>query len=143
MDEPTRSAQQPSAGEAPASAALLPPRPRPEFLVWYHVYCAVMAVMYLAVIGLGVFFLLVDPEFLDMPAFPARLMGVAYAAMGAVLAGLFGAAPFLPPKRWTWIYGIVCIGIGLSSPCCMPASIPLLIYWIKPETKAYFGRSDA
>jgi hypothetical protein len=29
----------------------------------------------------------------------------------------------------------------MTSVCCIPACVPLLIYWIKPETKAYFGRT--
>ena len=132
----------------PADSAMAPPElppavPRPKFMTWYNVYCGFMAALYLLVIGAGVFFLLIDPGLLDMEAGLAIVLGVIYLAMGVVLAALFGAAPFLPPRPWSWVYGVVCIGIGLSSPCCMPASIPLLIYWIKPETKAYFGRGDA
>jgi hypothetical protein len=35
---------------------------------------------------------------------------------------------------------MVLICIGMNSCCLLPASIPLLIFWIKPETKTYFGR---
>jgi hypothetical protein len=144
MDEPILSdIPQVTSGTGNSSTAPVSAKPRPEFLVWYNVYCSLMAVLYLLVIGFGLFFLMVDPGILEMPPLLANLMGAAYVGMGFILAGLFGAAPFLPPKPWSWIYGIVCIGIGLSSPCCMPASIPLLIYWIKPETRRYFGRSDA
>jgi hypothetical protein len=29
----------------------------------------------------------------------------------------------------------------MTSACFLPACIPLLIYWIKPDVKAYFGRT--
>jgi hypothetical protein len=33
------------------------------------------------------------------------------------------------------------MAIGMTSCCFLPFLIPLLIYWLKPETKAYFGRN--
>ena len=56
------------------------------------------------------------------------------------LAGVFGAAPFLPRRPWVWIYDLVLICLGLTSVCCLPATIPLLVYWLKPEAKSWFGR---
>jgi hypothetical protein len=37
-----------------------------------------------------------------------------------------------------WIYQIVLIGLGLTSVCCLPATVPLLISYVKPEVKAWF-----
>jgi hypothetical protein len=37
-----------------------------------------------------------------------------------------------------WIYGIVLIALGMTSACFVPACIPLLIYWLKPDAKSYF-----
>ena len=48
---------------------------------------------------------------------------------------------FLKPKPWVWVYDLVIICSGMLSTCLIVASIPLLIFWIKPETKKYFGRS--
>ena len=55
-------------------------------------------------------------------------------------AAAFSAGIFLPPRLWVWIYGIVLIAVGFTSACCIPFCVPLLIYWLKPEAKAYFGR---
>jgi len=52
----------------------------------------------------------------------------------------FGVGVFLPREPWAWIYGIVTIGIGMTSCATLPFCIPLLIFWIKPETKAYFDQ---
>jgi hypothetical protein len=40
-----------------------------------------------------------------------------------------------------WVYDLVVICVGMTSFCCMPVCIPLLIFWIKPEVRAYFGRT--
>ena len=57
------------------------------------------------------------------------------------LAAIFAFGVFARPASWVWVYDIVLIAIGLTSCLTIPAAVPLLIYWIKPETKAYFGRT--
>ena len=58
---------------------------------------------------------------------------------------LFFAASLVPflfkPRPWLWVYDLVIICIGFTSLCTLPGCIALLIYWLKLETKAYFGRS--
>jgi hypothetical protein len=49
-------------------------------------------------------------------------------------------ALLLPPRPWTWIYHLVIICFGMTSACCIPMCVPLVIFWLKPDTKAYFGR---
>jgi hypothetical protein len=49
----------------------------------------------------------------------------------------------LKPTSWVWLYDLVIICLGMMLACFLPVCIPLLIFWIKPETKRYFGRSDA
>ena len=49
------------------------------------------------------------------------------------------AALFLPKKPWVWVYGIVAVCVGLPNCCFLPLSIPVLIFWLRPETKQYFG----
>ena len=41
---------------------------------------------------------------------------------------------------WLWIYDLIIICLGMTSACFWPAVIPLLIFWLKPETKRHFGR---
>jgi hypothetical protein len=54
------------------------------------------------------------------------------------LAAAFVAALFLPRKRWAWVCHMVLICLGLTG-CFFPASLPLLLFFIKPETQAYFN----
>ena len=51
---------------------------------------------------------------------------------------LLGSA--LPPRQWSHIYGIVIL--VMTSLFCLPLvfTIPLFIFWIKPESKRYFAQ---
>jgi hypothetical protein len=120
--------------------------PTPGVVKWFRVYCGALALVYLAVIAGGIAFL-VFGAFGSHPQKSEevpRVVLVAYAfflmLLGAVFAAAFGAGVFLRPKPWVWVYAIVLITVGFTSPCCLPFSVPLLIFWLKPECKAYFGR---
>lgn len=113
----------------------------PKVWPWYVAYCISLALVYFLLLVGGIvlifFFDLLPPE---------EKIGLGFAAVFSIVLGLvfaagFAAGPFLPRKPWAWIYGMVLISIGMTSACCLPASIPLLIFWIKPETKIFFGRS--
>lgn len=45
----------------------------------------------------------------------------------------------LPPRKWSHVYGIVIL--VATSLLCLPLvfTIPLFIFWIKPESKRYFA----
>jgi len=109
-------------------------------LLWYRVYCALMALMYLACIAGGIAMLGLEPDELDMSATEARVMGIGLAAISLVLTAVYVLALVLPRKPWVWIYGLVMICIGLTSICCMPMTIPLLIFWVKEDMLIAFGR---
>lgn len=120
---------------APSQPAGMPPVWR-----WYIVYVVAMALMYLAVTVLGVVLMVVDlpTRSDDLPlAFQGGLMAV----IGLPFFLLYAAAPFVPRRPWAWVFHLVLICIGLTSACCALASIPLLIFWLKPEMKLAFGRS--
>jgi cell division protein FtsW (lipid II flippase) len=118
------------------------PQESPKVLTWYRVYCVLMALLYLLVAVIGGFIIVFgqqiaaeDPE---LSAAEALIMGWMFVAVGVVLIVPFVAALALPRRHWVWIYHLVMICIGLTSVCCLPVTVPLLIFWIKPETKAWF-----
>lgn len=119
----------------------LPPAEQqtPAVWKWYVAYCIIMALGFflLAVTGLFTFF--VDPAELEMSSGEATLMSVTLVFVGLLLLFPYAVAPFLPRQNWAWVLGIVLISIGMTSTCCLPVAIPLLIFWIKPENKAFFG----
>jgi hypothetical protein len=116
----------------------------PPVWLWYRLYAVLMALLYVATAVMGGLYL-AGAGFLPGISSSDQAIFIAYGvimlAMGGVFALLYGAAPFLPKKRWAWFYHVVLICIGLTSCCCMPACIPLLIYWLKPEAKAMFGET--
>jgi hypothetical protein len=127
------------------------PRKTPAVVKWYRLYCGALAFVYLVLVVLffvGWFYL--AAKGFDDPAFRRQLEGMPewfwliylgfLFGICLFLAGVYIAAFFLPRKPWVWIYHMILICIGFTSACCLPAAIPLFIYWLKPETKAYFGR---
>jgi cell division protein FtsW (lipid II flippase) len=116
---------------------------RPAIVTWQHRYCALMAVMYLVCIGLGVLMIVFRNEAADadQPAVELLVSGIVLIAVGVVLSLVYGVAPFLRTAPWLWTFHLVLIALGLTSLCCLPICIPLLIGWIKPETRQYFGKS--
>ena len=107
---------------------------------WFIVYCVLMALGYLSLAIAGIVFGFMEPD-REMSAEEAKLMGVVFLVLGLVLFVPFALAPFLPRKSWVWVFGLVLICVGLTSTCCLPICIPLLIYWSKPEMKAFYGRT--
>jgi MFS family permease len=105
---------------------------RPAVVIWFKVYCGVLALIYggtaLAMLSLALF------------GDGGLVIGLFLAAL-CVGFGLISALPILLPARpWVWVYGLVLIGLGMTSGCLLPACIPLLIFWIRPEVKRHFGR---
>lgn len=108
---------------------------------WYRVYCALMVLLYAGVLVFGIFLARGDFSTRDYSPQELALTGIIYAVVSTVLLIGFAVALFLPPKPYNWIVGLVTICIGMTSCCFAPFLIPLIIYWLKPETKAFFGRS--
>lgn len=111
----------------------------PPVYKWFVVYCVFMALLYMATAVMGIVFFSIEPD-RDMSAAEAKVLGSIMLVMGLVLFVPFAAAPFLPRKSWVWVLGLVLICLGLTSACCLPACIPLLIFWLKPEMKAFYER---
>ena len=107
---------------------------------WYRIYCAVLMVLYLLITVMGIYFTISRPTTREYSSEETFIMGIAYALIGAIFFILFTVAILLPRKPYNWIVGIVAIALGMTSCCFLPFTVPLLIYWVKPETKAYFGR---
>lgn len=126
---------------APSQTPALNPELGGKVWRWYVAYCVLMALVYLACAVGGGFLAFFPFAFMrEAELTQFRLQGGIMLLMGTLFLAVFAAAPFLPKKPWNWIVGMVLICLGLTSCCFMPISIPLLIQWLKPEVKAFFGR---
>ncbi len=117
-------------------------KPAPGVLGWYRAYAAAMALLYLLVAGLAIVAMVARHRLADAETPPAVLLVFALLTLllSLGLLAAFVAALLLPPRPWVWIYHLVLITVGMTSACCLPACIALLVFWIKPEARAHFGR---
>jgi hypothetical protein len=113
----------------------------PSAFKWFVAYCMFMALLYLTTMVMGIVFMFIEPD-REMSAAEARIMGVVFIILGLVFFVPYAIAPFLPRQSWVWVFGLVLICIGLTSLCCLPVCIPLLISWSKPEMKEFYGRTE-
>jgi len=129
----------------PGTPPHIPLLSAPPVVFWYRMYAAAMALLYAAVTVGGLAMIFFRDELADQatPVEEIVITGVILIAMGGLFFVIFALGTFLPPRPWAWILGIVLIGVGMTSCCCLPASIPLLVFWLKPEAQAYFGRRPA
>ena len=110
----------------------------PASILWFRVYAVLLALSYLFVLGLGVTFLVLPPETLEMEPLEAQLLGGVFIALGFLFFIAVLPSFFLPRRKWGWIYGLVLICLGLTSALFLPICIPLLIFWLKEPVKAWF-----
>jgi len=134
----------------PMTPPPLQPYDEPGVVLWFKVYCVVMLVMYLLVAGIGAVFLFAPDMVVDPNASgsnqptshaEATIMGVIYFGLGGVFAAAFLVGLLWRRGMGAWVYGIVLICISFTSCCCLPATVPLLIFWLKPECKNWLMRA--
>ena len=116
----------------------------PGVILWYRIYCALMGVLYALLVILFLFLRsLPDIEQVMNPSeyTEFQITSMVVIIFGVPFAILYFACVFMASKRWHWVLGIISIGLGMTG-CCLPVCIPLLIFWIKPETKSWLSRNE-
>ncbi len=118
---------------------------------WFVSYCVLMVMVAVLFAVFGGYMLNLEPAQLLKyapkadPAETARqfqLRGIIAILAGGLMFGAFAAAPFLPRKPWVWVFDLVLICAGVLGFCvCLPVTAPLLLFWMKEDTQAAFGRS--
>jgi hypothetical protein len=119
--------------------------PTPDGVYYFRIYGGIHATLngLVALFGLG---MMLAP--LRLPSSSGSsgsdagawiVMGLVYGGMGMLflvptLVALFGGR-----RPWVHVLGTVVIAMGMLSICCLPVLIPLLLVWIKPETRAWYG----
>ncbi len=116
------------------------PTTRPTVVVWFKVYAAFLAAIYFAMAAVSLVFFLTDPEKLEITKDHAVLIGAVLLVLGLLLTIASAIPIFAAPRPWSWMYALVLICIGMTSACFLPLCIPLLIFWLKPEVKTYYGK---
>jgi hypothetical protein len=115
---------------------------RPRVLLFVKIYAVTMTMVYL-LFSAFMFWLFQaqETELVLPPSVRAVRYGMVYLC---VLLGLaFLVVLFLPKRRWAWGYGLGAIVLGMSSLVLAPFAIPMLLHWIRPATRQYFGLDAA
>ena len=115
---------------------------KPGVVTYFVVYCVVGALMGAFLVVLFSVMIVVAHNMPEKE--PGQRLSMTVGSAVYIIGGLFlalplTAAPFLPRKPWVWVFDLVLICLGFAT-CCLPASIPLLIFWIRPEVQAYYGK---
>ena len=110
---------------------------RPKVITWFRFYAGLLSILGAGFMAVGLFlFEPVSGKFPDL-----ELDRIGLVLMGFALFGVHAVA-LLPVRRpWLWTYSLVVIALGVSS-CFLPFCIPMLIFWVKRETKSYFNYVD-
>lgn len=113
----------------------------PKAVFWFRVYAGCMAGLYGLVFLVGAACLIwgissAPPA--DKPLF--LVMGAMYGSIGFLFGVAYSLAFSFKPTPFAWVYHLVLICIGFGGCPTIAASIPLLIYWIKPEIRRYYGK---
>lgn len=133
--------QPPSA--APYPSVNFTPGAPPPVVFWFKVYTGAVAFMFflMVVLGLGMIGLSfrneLSTEASDAGVF--AMVGGIYLIIGLAFMIASLVPFFVQNDSWVWVYNLVLICLGMTS-CTIVFSIPLLIFWIREDNRAYYGR---
>jgi hypothetical protein len=103
---------------------------RPGVIRWFRVYAGLMAIASAA----GLAFAILAATTND-----ASLAPIVTCVLLGALAAFYGSAAFVPFEPWGWTVALIAIALGLAG-CAAVVAIPLLVFWLKPVTRAAFAR---
>lgn len=128
---------------------------KPGVVRWYRLWCALFVLVWLGMalhefmvargeienLGLIEGWLVKDDQAAREELLAEKRQTAAEVAIVAIVVAVFyGVAACLPRHPGTWVVGLIAL-IATAFPFCIPlgGAIPLILHWVKPETKRYFG----
>jgi hypothetical protein len=113
----------------------------PGVILWFRIYSIAMALSAFFLIGFGVILSAASSQPGVHDQVENQGLALVVILFGVALSVLHVVAACIPKKPWGWTLGMVTIIVGMmGGGCAILFAIPLVIYWVKPETKAAFGR---
>jgi hypothetical protein len=117
-----------------------------KVFIWYKVFCGAASLMSLFPILLGII-AIANNHNQPTPKEQTDAIngGILFIVLGVCFLFPYSLGLLLPKSSKHWILGLILlvlslVPVGFTSCIFIPAAIVLLIFWFKPETKAYFGR---
>ena len=113
--------------------------PKPQGVFFYQLYAAFLALIYTLTALMGVVMLSGGLGSQEAERAEQLIYGVAFLGVSLPLMVASAATIFLPRRPWAWVCHVIMIALGTSSCCLLPFSIVLLIKYLEPDVKRYFG----
>lgn len=114
----------------------------PKVVTWYERYCQAAIALFILGSTLGCYAVFARESL----AVRMGVEPVALAVFGSLwmlsllfLAFVHFAALRSPRAPWAWKIHAIVLGIGLTTLILWPVALPLLWFWMKPETKQFYG----
>jgi hypothetical protein len=116
----------------------------PDAVLWFRVYAGVNAAIYTIVVLFSLVLMFAPlwvPKSASAPGSELGffIMGLFYGGFGLVFLAPSCVALFAGRRPWVHGLGTVVIVMGMLHLCCIPLMVPLLLVWLKPETRAWYG----
>lgn len=84
-----------------------------------------------------------DPSLRAAPGEPPLwVIGVFLLVLGLPLSTFYVVGVVAPRRRWLFSYAFVTFGVAFLCGGCWFLAVPALIYWLKPETRAWLEKSQ-
>jgi hypothetical protein len=131
-------------GAPPGSPLLTEEERPPEAVYYFRIYAVVMILSLLGIFGLGLWIMLEPMMRHSGPGSMVRpgewIVGIIMTVMSGFFILPHAIALFGGRAKWVYTLSVVLIGLSmLWNSCCLPVTIPLLVVWLKPETKRWYG----
>ena len=129
-------------GAPPGTPLLMEEERPPEAVYYFRIYALVMILSLLGFFGFGLW-LMLEPM-MKATSSPTKSGEWVVGLFMTMISGVFmvphAIALFAGRAKWVYTLAVVLIGVSmLWNSCCLPITIPLLIVWMKPETKKWYG----
>ena len=112
----------------------------PDAVTYFRVYAVIMTLVSLSLAG-SALYAVIEMSARPSPATDEMLIWVGvYGTVGLVMAVPWVVAILGGRRKWVHPLGMILLIITMVTvTCCLPVAIPLLVAWLKPEVKRWFG----
>ena len=111
----------------------------PEAILYFRLYAGLITLCSVVAMLLGLYVVVSGSLGRASAKSPElELVGGIYAVMGVIFAAPFLVALLAGRRPWVHTLGTVLIILTMTTACCLPIAIPLLIVWLKPEVRRWY-----
>jgi hypothetical protein len=132
-------------GAPPGTPLLMEEDRPPEAVYYFRIYAVLMIMILLSAFGGGLY-LMLGPLIRGTSGSSATgewVIGLLISGVSFLIIVPHVVVLFAGRAKWGHTLGTILLGLNIlwNIQCCLlwVLSVPLLIYWMKPETKRWFG----